>query len=377
MITRRSLLKNAVYAGLAFNSNMLASVAQSLRRLDDTKEDPIDRQRCDRNTKWVFLDKRGNIAFMPEFMPWGFRFKEGYLPVWTSEKEAGFYAKNGEILFHSTCSHTSRFSDGLAFVENWGGLSSNKSGSRPYRETGYIDTKGTMRIALSRYQRFGRVVEFHSNFLNGLAPIGINDRWGFMNTSGDIVIEPQFDCVLEFKEGLAPARIHKNDSFICIDTAGNIVIPPVFKEIYGFEDGRSLALKHNDRLCYIDRTGGIAYELNMSWPEYIDSGGLDYCGIEKYPNIVRSTDHKWVGHDFHDGLIKIVRNGKYGFANDKDEIVISPVYESVNDFSEGLAAVKMNGKYGFIDKEGVMLKDHIFHHAFSFSDGLAFVKIVS
>jgi len=375
MITRRSFLKNAVCAGLALNGDMLSAAAQSLSRLD-ASEGAIDRHRCDRNTKWVFLNRSGDIAFKPEFMPWGYQFAEGHLPVWTSEKDAGFYTQDGEIVFHSTCTEIDRFSDGLAYVKDWGGRS-KKSRNRQYLETGYIDTNGIMRIALSCYQKFGRTVEFQGNFSQGLAPIAINDRWGFINTGGDIVIKPQFDCVSEFKEGLAPARINRNDGFVCIDAAGQVVIQPVFKEIYGFENGYSLSLKRNKRLCFIDRTGAIVQELNMDWQEYMDSGGVDFCLLDKYSKIVRSQDHEWVGGAFHDGLIKIVRDNKYGFANDQDEVVIPPIYESANDFSEGLSAVKLNGKYGFIDNQGTMLKDHIFHHAFSFYDGMAFVKIVS
>jgi len=42
-----------------------------------------------------------------------------------------------------------------------------------------------------------------------------------------------------------------------------IVIQPVFKGIYGFENGYSLALKENDNLCFIDKTGAIVHELDM------------------------------------------------------------------------------------------------------------------
>ncbi|MEZ5053865.1 MAG: WG repeat-containing protein [Chitinophagales bacterium] len=43
---------------------------------------------------------------------------------------------------------------------------------------------------------------------------------------------------------------------------------------------------------------------------------------------------------------------KYGFKDDKTgEIIIEPKYDKAEDFSEGLAAVKINGKYGFINKD--------------------------
>ncbi|MGB2624201.1 MAG: WG repeat-containing protein [Candidatus Acidiferrum sp.] len=42
---------------------------------------------------------------------------------------------------------------------------------------------------------------------------------------------------------------------------------------------------------------------------------------------------------FHDGLVRIVRNGKYGFANRRGQVVISPVYDGALNFEKGLATV--------------------------------------
>jgi hypothetical protein len=42
---------------------------------------------------------------------------------------------------------------------------------------------------------------------------------------------------------------------------------------------------------------------------------------------------------FHNGLVRIVRNGKYGFANRRGQLVISPVYDGALNFEKGLATV--------------------------------------
>ena len=38
---------------------------------------------------------------------------------------------------------------------------------------------------------------------------------------------------------------------------------------------------------------------------------------------------------FHDGLVRVVRNEKYGFANRKGQLVISPVYDGAMNFQNG------------------------------------------
>lgn len=41
--------------------------------------------------------------------------------------------------------------------------------------------------------------------------------------------------------------------------------------------------------------------------------------------------------------------GKFGYINEKGEVLIPFMYEWANIFTEGIAAVKLNGKYGFIN----------------------------
>ena len=42
---------------------------------------------------------------------------------------------------------------------------------------------------------------------------------------------------------------------------------------------------------------------------------------------------------FHDGLVRVFRDGKYGFANRKGKIVIAPVYDGALNFQNGITAV--------------------------------------
>jgi len=42
---------------------------------------------------------------------------------------------------------------------------------------------------------------------------------------------------------------------------------------------------------------------------------------------------------FHDGLVRVVRNNKYGFANRKGQVVISAIYDGAMNFEKGKAKV--------------------------------------
>src|SRR5690349_4381521 len=45
-------------------------------------------------------------------------------------------------------------------------------------------------------------------------------------------------------------------------------------------------------------------------------------------------------------------NGKYGYKNDKDEVIIVAKYDYAGDFFGKITRVKQDGKWGFINKQG-------------------------
>lgn len=61
-------------------------------------------------------------------------------------------------------------------------------------------------------------------------------------------------------------------------------------------------------------------------------------------------------HSFSEGLAAVQgKNGRWGFMNEKQIVVIAPRFEEVKEFSSGKAAVKLNGRWGFINKRGEWL----------------------
>jgi len=78
---------------------------------------------------------------------------------------------------------------------------------------------------------------------------------------------------------------------------------------------------------------------------------------------------------FKDNRLAIKENNKYGYINEKGEIVIPIKYDIAKDFSEGLAAVSLNGKWFFIDKTGKIIIDCKEDYPDEFSEGLATVSL--
>jgi hypothetical protein len=72
--------------------------------------------------------------------------------------------------------------------------------------------------------------------------------------------------------------------------------------------------------------------------------------------------------------IKVINvNGNYGYINRRtNQVIIPAIYEGLKEFSEGLAAAKRFGKWGFINEKGDMVIDFKFDKVGKFNDGAAF-----
>ena len=55
---------------------------------------------------------------------------------------------------------------------------------------------------------------------------------------------------------------------------------------------------------------------------------------------------------FDSDLIKIKRDGKYGYIDNKGKEVVKCKYDDALGFSDGLSAVKLNGYWGYVDRKG-------------------------
>jgi len=56
---------------------------------------------------------------------------------------------------------------------------------------------------------------------------------------------------------------------------------------------------------------------------------------------------------FSEGLAPVqASNGRWGYINTNNQMVISAKFEDAQEFKGGRAAVKMNGKWGYINNKG-------------------------
>jgi hypothetical protein len=159
-------------------------------------------------------------------------------------------------------------------------------------------------------------------FSEGLARIRLNDKWAFIDRTGKEVLtferKDGFWGVMPFSEGRAAITL-KNLRKGFIDKTGKIVIPAIYSDARSFQEGlAAVALNHRD-YGFIDKDGKVVIPLNYAhaWPFSEGLAGVQEKGMK---------DAGAFG-------------GKWGFMDKSGKFVIPPKYDSVGPFSEGLACV--------------------------------------
>lgn len=130
------------------------------------------------------------------------------------------------------------------------------------------------------YKEYGEIVipaefDMAGNFSEGLAPVSVYGRWGFIDKIGELVIPAEFDIAEPFSEGLAKVRL--NGKWGYIDKTGKIVIPAEFESGTNFSEGLA-AVKLKDKWGYIDKTGQLVIPYKFDGAFDFDNDGKALVG---------------------------------------------------------------------------------------------------
>lgn len=218
--------------------------------------------------------------------------------------------------------------------------------------------------------------EVHS-LTKGLFRIKFNGKYGVINKRGDVIIPILYNILRDIHELVIAAKL--NDKFGFVDINGKTVLPFVYDaatdflngealveiggQIYAVDKSGSMERKSNDDYFFKIDDSGLLNRLSKSKPhmgweiearglrfESFSLGDLDFINSElgsiQLPNeeVLRKSN----------GMIAFRKEGKYGFMNPENVVVIPPIYDDAFEFNEdGISLVKINNKLGYINKSGI------------------------
>lgn len=318
----------------------------------------------------------------------------GLHPVADAGGKYGFIDRTGRFRIPPRYNGAGQFSEGVAYVWFWKG---------DKRQDGIVDTNGNF-TALPATNEYDFI--FHDGLARFQTPSGQQRKYGYMDKSGRVVVEPQFSYAGHFSEGLAWVGVLQGREWLYgfIDKTGKLVIEPQFVYQPGdFVEGMA-KVTGKFKSGFIDRTGSYRIALDVEHADdsfsegllaavlqgepargvYLDREGKAVMEIPFWQNRTarqRSlyTIRRQQLAPFREGLAAVLSFNKIGFIDKTGKVVVEPLFRETKGFSEGLAAVKIIGSdgeyvWGYIDRAGKFAITPQFKEAHRFAGGLAQVS---
>lgn len=289
--------------------------------------------------KWGYIDETGRFFIKPSF-DYAAEFQDNELAVAGREGKVGVIDRNGRFVIAPKYESINEFSEGLA-------IAFDSKEFKVLDETGRVIYKSTEPI---------------SSFKEGRAAIQqrVSDNkflYGFIDTSGSVVIQPRYQYVTDFDNGKAVVKLD-TEGYAIIDRNGAALKTFDYYRVDGLSEGlAAFQLSQDSKFGYIDDSGKVVIS-----PKFSEAFA------------------------FKDGMAVVnasadFSNREYGVIDRKGRYVLKPEYNDAMILGEGmLAAGKaikvgepfIGSKYAIAARNGKLLTDYIYYNVGQYNNGIAY-----
>ena len=223
---------------------------------------------------------------------------------------------------------------------------------------GFMDKYGEIKIS-PQYT----IVE---SFSEGLALVGLGDKFGFINKMGDVVVPFEFDEAYSFKNGIAV--VSKNEYFGVVNRINKVVAPFKYDFIEPFHDAIALAASESG-YGFVSSTGQELTSFDFSYATDFSNG---YALVSKGNRMAVLDTSFRVVVPFNysklfmpkDSIIIAKGDSLYGLINLNGDTILDFKYDRIDDFTEGLALIQKSDKYGYVNDDGEISIPIIYSYSF-------------
>lgn len=321
--------------------------------------------------RWGYADTLGNWLIAPAYDD-AAAFSEGFAAV-CSNDSCFYIDKEGKKASASVFSEVSDYHQGVAVVKQQDHyFLINRTGqlisqafdelsdpsdhlyvAKQHGRYGAVNRRGAWVIPAS-YDKLGDFKHGYAYYVSG--------KYGLVDTLNQVhealwdwISDVENDDIAVVKRGSlfgllrAPGQLILPVDYDYIKPCGASVFLVVKNNLYGFYDAAAP--------CFIT---DVAYGYNPAHePAYYSNGRLFKLVLDEEVAMSDANGHVSIAFGKYedvffakDDMIRIQKNGRFGFADRKLRIVIPPDYERASDFAGGQAIVVKKGSSSVIDKTG-------------------------
>jgi hypothetical protein len=223
------------------------------------------------------------------------------------------------------------------------------------------------------------LIQDQNLFFENYFPVIIDEKFGYMNSQGQVVIEADYDEAGPFKEGLAV--VLKDSNYGIINKKNEHIVDFVYDQILEFNNGRAIVLK-DEFYNVIDRSGRLIssdfFKDLTVFNSKVFLGLKDsvYSFYDMNLNELNTKKYQEIGMLIN-GFAIVQNENLYGLIDSSLVEIISPRYDGIQRFDAESFIYTLNGKKGILNEKGLKFTEPIYDDisVFNYENNSAIVKI--
>lgn len=204
------------------------------------------------------------------------------------------------------------------------------------------DGNGNDKFTLEPYKG-KEIVWCETGFSEGRLEIKLeNDKYGYVDTKGEMVIKPEYDKVTSFSDGAA--WVIKDDVTYAIDNKGTVLfkLKKNWDTHSGFKDGLAVVKDSNEHICFINKKGEVTKcPSKVKWVDGYNSEYYIFSDGENY-GIMTLKDNEILVRAKYD-RISLYKGNRFVCSNEKKVVILNSKGEvelELDDYERGEALDK-------------------------------------
>lgn len=202
-----------------------------------------------------------------------------------------------------------------------------------------------------------------------LIAIQTNNKWGFIDESGQYIISPQYGDGEDYRNRIfvnGTAAVEKDGKYGIINEKGKTIVPFIYSRIYmQLNDAPSIYYFAEDNQGYnIFSSFGEKItkrhysKLDLCCDSLTSFEKNNKCGIidlKTGEEVSAAVYDEIYSYGFGEDKIMVKKGDNWGCINRRGELVFDFIYQEVNRYSGGVCPVKKDGKWGLLKSNGLPL----------------------
>lgn len=319
------------------------------------------------NGKTGFLNKDGSVAIVPKYDGVGAVFESFFpsrevLPVLLNSK-IGLIDKNHKEITPLIYNRIGYYGDNKT--------KSVKSGLIPVYlndKVGYVNEAGTV------------LVEPKYDIINGFGLMGygldkvsyikLADKWGLLdNSTGKEITPLKYDELFGFSEKYLSAGFKEGGKYGLISIDGRELLPAKYDAVYNFWDNDLAAIKLNGLQGLINTKGDVLVEPRFQSLDLLNTG-LFLFKLNNKTGLLNASGQELIAAKFDEilpidnGFYPTRIGAKWGYLNEYGSEVVQPIFDAKVSFQDDIATVQANGVSYKINKSGQRVLNNFYNSSF-------------